>query len=71
MSNNTISLYQQGYINVSIQIIPPGESAKDAPRKRDDEIDRSDNVFFPPGISLQPGRFIVKLFNGEDMPQSK
>lgn len=60
----------QGYVNVSIQIIPPGESAKELPKLRDEEIDRSDNVFFPPGIVLQPGQFTVKLFSGEDIPQS-
>jgi hypothetical protein len=67
--NNLYS--RQGYVNVSIQIIPPGEAAKDLPKLRDEEIDRSDNVFFPPGIVLQPGQFTVKLLNGEDIPQSK
>ena len=38
---------------------------------RPEEIDVSSNVFFPPGISLQPGQFVVKLFTGEDFPQSK
>ena len=63
--------FRQGYVNISIQIIPPGESAKDLPRLRDEEIDISSNVFYPPGLTLQPGQFLVKVFNGEDMPQSK
>ena len=58
-------------MNVSIQVIPPGDSAKDLPKLRDEEIDRSDNVFFPPGIVLQPGQFTVKLLTGEDIPQSE
>ena len=56
---------------MSIQIIPPGEQAKDLPKLRDEQIDRSDNVFFPPGMVLQPGHFSVKLLNGEDIPQSE
>ena len=38
---------------------------------RHEDVDVSSNVFFPPGISLQPGQFIVKLYTGEDFPQSK
>ncbi|XP_063694280.1 myoferlin-like isoform X6 [Bolinopsis microptera] len=58
-----------GYVNVSIQIIPPGASYKKLSKKSDTEIDVASNVFYPPGITLQPGQFTVKLYTGEDLPQ--
>lgn len=60
----------QGYVNVSMQIIPPGASYKKLAKKSDTEIDIASNVFYPPGITLQPGQFIVRLYTGEDLPQS-
>lgn len=60
-----------GYLNMSIQILPPGEMFKKLPKKSDTEIDVCTNVFYPPGITLQPGQFIIKLYTGEDLPQSE
>ena len=39
----------QGYVNVSIQVISPGDTIKAPPKKDDTEIDIASNVFFPPG----------------------
>jgi hypothetical protein len=61
----------QGYLNMSMQIISAGEMHKKLPKRSDTEIDVASNVFYPPGISLQPGHFVIKLYTGEDMPQSK
>ena len=58
-------------MNVSMQIIPPGASYKKLSKKSDTEIDVASNVFYPPGITLQPGQFTVRLYTGEDLPQSK
>ena len=57
-------------MNVSIQVISPGKSPKKLPKKSDTEIDIASNVFYPPGMSLQPGQFIIRIYSGEDIPQS-
>eukprot|EP00116_Pleurobrachia_bachei_P007779 sb/3468041/ len=60
-----------GYLNMSMQIISAGEMHKKLPKRSDTDIDVASNVFYPPGISLQPGHFVIKLYTGEDMPQSR
>ena len=62
----------QGYLKISMQVLGPGDEPKRSVSKIDDEnVDIEANLLRPSGVRLQSATFRVKIFQAEDLPQSK
>ena len=62
----------KGYLKVSVNVLRSGDEVllSGENDNQDDNQDIESNLLKPPGISLRPATFTIKVYQAEDLPRS-
>ncbi len=62
----------KGYLKVSVNVLSSGDEASLSGENdnQDESQDIETNLLKPPGISLRPATFTIKVYQAEDLPRS-
>ena len=60
-----------GYLKISVMVLGAGDEAPADNQSDEGDDDVEANLLRPAGVQLRPATFWIRLYHGEDVPQSE